>query len=136
MCVSTPVIIRYMLQYLTKWHRGYLKCLVSLKKCALQAIAWPSSTCPWLLRFAVSSLVLLLFESGFGLKLLETEAGLKCDLNCMWRIADSLFSQFSFWKRSLLVFSQPYRTCNLWLPSLKKKKCLCHYIKHLVFINT
>lgn len=44
-------------------------------------------------------------------------SGLKCDLNCMWRIANSLFSQFSFWKRSLLVFSQPYRICNLWLPS-------------------
>ena len=62
------------------------------------------------------SLILLLFESGFCLKWLEAEVGLKCDLNCMWRIANSLFSQFSFWKRSLLVFSQPYRTCNLWLP--------------------
>lgn len=47
--------IRHIIQYLTEGGLRNLKCLVSLRKRALQAIAWPLSMCPQLLRSAVSS---------------------------------------------------------------------------------
>lgn len=75
----------------------------------------------------------LSFESVFGLKWLETELGLKCDLNCMWRAACFLSSVSG--RDHYLFLHNPIELaiCDC---LLKNKKCLCHYIKHLVFLNT
>lgn len=51
-CVWLPLLdIRHLLQWLTRGHLKYLKCLMSLKKHALHVVAWPSSMCSQLLQF-------------------------------------------------------------------------------------
>lgn len=86
---------------------------------------WPLSMCPQLLGrlgFPPKLYVILhLFESGLWLKFLETKAGLKCDLNCV-RNSEQLAYSAQFLRDRCLFLSQPYGTCNLWLPCIKKKK--------------
>lgn len=65
--------------------------------------------------------ILHLFESGLWLKCLETKAGLKCDLNCVKKSEQLIYSA-QFLRDHCLFLSQPYGTCNLWLPCIEKNK--------------